>query len=32
VSIRRLTLRLVPLCMVLLAAFEGGWKWDHLPH
>jgi len=32
VSFRRLAARLFPLLMVLLAAFEGGWKWDQLPH
>jgi hypothetical protein len=32
VSIRRLAARLVPVLVLLLAAVEGGWKWDHFPH
>jgi hypothetical protein len=28
VSARRLIVRLVPLFAILLAAVEGGWKWD----
>ena len=32
VSVRRLTIRFAPVFMILLAAAEGGWKWDHLLH
>jgi hypothetical protein len=29
----RITFRLlVILTLLLVAAFNGGWKWDHLPH
>jgi hypothetical protein len=31
-SRRRLASRFVPLLVVLLAALEGGWKWDQLLH